>query len=196
MDAKYLKAIELIDTVYLEDTEKQLHEETLYPKEYLYALRMVETLAKFEPLADEAQLLAARCQHFRRWDVPRANYPMDKKGYHAWRTFLYTYQASKAGELIRQAGYPDDFAQRVEDMVSKKNLKSNPDTQLIEDTLCLVFFIFYAGGFAPKFADDTEKLLGIVKKTIAKMSERGRQAVLSWKEVPTGITDAIKAAMG
>jgi len=74
------------------------------PKELLYAQRMSDMIGRFAPQASEAAQLAVRAQHIRRWTVPRNSYPMNKEGYHAWRSGLYTFHADTAGELLREAG--------------------------------------------------------------------------------------------
>ena len=39
-----------------------------------------------DPAATEAQVLAARAHHLRRWVVPRTSYPEGRAGYLRWRT--------------------------------------------------------------------------------------------------------------
>ena len=45
------------------------------PKEQAHAEMMSEWVARLDPDADEAQLLAARAHHLRRWAIPRAELP-------------------------------------------------------------------------------------------------------------------------
>lgn len=150
------------------------------PKELLYAKRMSEMLARFAPEASEAVRLAVRAQHIRRWTVPRSDYPMTKEGYYAWRTGLYKFHAETAGELMREAGYDDDMIGRVKAAVGKRGLKVNPETQLLEDVIDLVFIEHYMLAFAGSKPDyDEEKWLTIIKKTWNKMSEAGRAFALS-----------------
>jgi hypothetical protein len=191
---QYIKAVRAIDLIYQNETATELSAGITYPKEYLYARRMVEMLTKFYPQADEAQLLAARCQHFCRWEIPRSSYPLDKKGYHTWRTFLYTYQAQKAAEILLAAGYDDETVERVRVMVSKQGIKVNADTQLIEDVICLVFIQYYVEEFSHKYADDIPKLFDIIQKTWRKMSDAGHAAVLQLQVKPE-LMDTLKAAL-
>jgi len=174
MEQSYEKAVRLIDQVNKKDPQMDEYAGEENPKEYLYSLRMVAMLQKFRPDADEAHLLAARCLHLFRWEVPRSSYPHGKIGYLKWRTYLYTYQAEKAVALLESAGYGGDVLDRVFAMVAKKNQKSNKDAQLIEDVSCLVFLQYYAESFAVRYADDLPKLMDIVKKTWNKMSDGGR----------------------
>ncbi len=174
----YQKAIAEIDQVYQKETSLEEFDGKKYTKEFLYAQRMVDMINDFKPDADEAQLLAARCQHFCRWDIPRSQYPMDKKGYHTWRTYLYTYQADKAADVLSSIGYDNGTIDRVKAMVSKSGIKINMDTQLIEDVICLVFIQYYVEEFSLKYTNDIPKLFDIIQKTWRKMSEDGHNAAL------------------
>lgn len=152
------------------------------PKELLYGKRMSEMIGRFAPDASEASQLAVRAQHIERWKVPRNTYPMDKEGYHAWRTGLYAFQANTAGELMRQAGYDDAMIERVKKAVGKRGIKSNPETQLLEDIADLVFIEHYMLAFAQSKPDyDEEKWLEIIRKTWQKMSKNAQAFALSGK---------------
>ena len=143
------------------------------PKELLYAQRMTEMIGRFAPEASEVAQLAVRAQHIQRWTVPRSSYPMNKEGYYAWRIGLYTFHAETAGALMQQAGYEPALIEQVKAAVSKRGIKSNPDTQMLEDVLGLVFLEYYMLGFAaqhPEYSED--KWLVIIRKTWSKMSER------------------------
>jgi hypothetical protein len=174
---RFEKAIALFDAANAEDP----HQEEGQPKELLYARRMSDMLQRFAPDASEAVRLAVRAQHIRRWTVPRSSYPMTKEGYYAWRTGLYTFHAETAGALLRQAGgYDDEMIERVMAAVSKRGLKVNPETQLLEDVTDLVFIEHYMLGFAGSKPDyDEEKWLGIVRKTWNKMSAAAHRFALS-----------------
>jgi len=150
------------------------------PKELLYAMRMSDMIARFAPEASEAAQLAVRAQHIQRWKVPRSTYPMTKDGYHAWRTGLYKFQADTAGELMRQAGYDDAMIERVRKAVGKRGIKSNPETQLLEDIADLVFIEHYMLAFVQSKPDyDEAKWLEIIRKTWQKMSAKAREFALS-----------------
>jgi hypothetical protein len=164
---RFTRAIALFDAANAEDPNRDAGQ----PKELLYAQRMTEMLGRFAPQAGEIAQLAVRAQHIRRWTVPRSNYPLGKPGYFAWRTGLYRFHADTAGELMRQAGYDEETVARVMAAVGKQDLKTNPDTQLLEDVSCLVFIEHYMLGFAGQQAEYTEeKWLGIIRKTWKKMS--------------------------
>jgi hypothetical protein len=143
------------------------------PKELLYAKRMTDMISRYAPEASEVAQLAVRAQHIRRWTVPRSNYPMTKEGYYAWRTGLYKFHAETAGELMAQAGYDAATIEQVKAAVGKRGIKTNPDTQMLEDVTDLVFIEHYMVGFAGQHADYTEdRWLEIIRKTWKKMSDR------------------------
>jgi hypothetical protein len=148
-----------------------------FPKELLYGRRMSATLAMFAPEADDAVKLAARAQHVQRWKIPRSDFPMDRKGYLAWRQKLYGMHAELAGEILREVGYDDATIARVGTLLRKKGLKTDPDVQLLEDVICLVFLEHYFAEFSVKHDDD--KVIDILRKTWAKMSPRGHEAALA-----------------
>lgn len=138
-------------------------------KELLYAQRMSERLQQFRPNSPEYVQLAIHCQHIGRWKIPRGTYPEGKKGYIAWRNRLKDFHAEVAGNILKEVGYDDDTIHKVQDLLEKKDLRSNADTQLLEDVACLVFVEFYLGEFAGRH--DDEKLIDILRKTLKKMSK-------------------------
>jgi Domain of unknown function (DUF4202) len=143
-------------------------------KEVLYAQRMTAWLDKLEPNASEALRLAARCQHIRRWEIPRSSFPMDRAGYLKWRKTLYYLRADVAGRILHEVGYETGTVDRVQSLLRKEKLKLDPEMQLLEDVICLVFLENYFSDFARE--KDEAKVLNIVKRTWLKMSDRGRQA--------------------
>ncbi len=142
----------------------------------IYAQRMSDWLEKLEPNASEALKLAARSQHIRRWEIPRDRYPMNRAGYHRWRNELAAFHAKVAGEILREVGYDETTVGRVQSLLKKERLKEDPEAQMLEDVICLVFLEHYFPEFAGKH--DEEKVIGILRKTWRKMSERGHEAAL------------------
>ena len=177
MSERCKRAIERFDAANGEDPNRQVHEGREYPKELLYAERMTRWLERLEPDASEALRLAARAQHLRRWTIPRDRFPMDRDGYHRWRTALQHFHAERAGEILRSVGYEAETVARVQSLLRKENLKADPETQTLEDVACLVFLEDYFADFARQH--DEAKLLTIIRKTWKKMSPRGRQAALA-----------------
>ena len=161
------QAIALFDAANAQDPNQDEGE----PKELLYARRMTDMIGRFAPDASEVAQLAVRAQHIQRWLVPRSNYPLGKPGYFAWRTGLYRFHAETAGKLMQQAGYAEVMIEQVKLAVSKQGIKTNPDTQMLEDVTSLVFIESYMLGFAGQHAEYTEaKWLDIIRKTWRKMS--------------------------
>ena len=144
----------------------------------IYSQQCFEWLKKLNSNFTEAQEIGARCQHFRRWDIPREDFPMDKKGYYQWRIKLYTYQAEKAAEVLIKAGYSNDFIQEVKSMISKKDLRKNDNSQLIEDVACLVFLEHYIEFFASTKDYSEKKWIKIIQKTWVKMSDKAHKFAL------------------
>jgi len=122
---------------------------------------------------------------------------MTKEGYHAWRTGLYTFQADTAGELMRQAGYDEAMIERVKKAVGKRGIKSNPDTQMLEDVASLVFIEHYMLAFAGSKPDyDEAKWLEIIRKTWKKMSKHAQAFALSGKlKLPEPLVPLITKAI-
>jgi hypothetical protein len=177
---KFDIAKELIDTANSEDPNQEMSEGKAWPKELLYSHRMSDMQQRYAPNADDAMKLALRAQHIQRWKSPRSDYPMDRKGYHQWRTGLYNFHAETVADLLAKAGYDDEFIERVKLAVSKKSLKTNPDTQLLEDVTALVFIEHYMLAFATKHPEyDEQKWLEIIRKTWKKMSDQAHQFALA-----------------
>jgi len=165
---RFNKAIALFDAANAQDPNQDEGQ----PKELLYAQRMTGMVGRFAPDASEVAQLAVRAQHIQRWTVPRSTYPLGKPGYFAWRTGLYRFHAETAGELMHQAGYDEAMIGLVMAAVSKQDIKTNPDTQMLEDVSCLVFIEYYMLGFAGQHAEySEEKWVGVIRKTWQKMSD-------------------------
>ena len=129
---------------------------------------MSQRLATFKPDASEAIRLAVHCQHIGRWTIPRSTFPEGKKGYIAWRNKLKTFHAETAARILKECGYDEVTIGKVKDLLQKKDLRTDPDTQLLEDVACMVFVEFYLDDFAGKH--DDKKVVDILVKTLNKMS--------------------------
>lgn len=185
------------DAANAEDLRSEFTEGRDWPKELLYGQRMSAMLARFAPQAGEAVQLACRAQHIRRWVIPRQDYPMTREGYHRWRTTLYQFHAKTAGEIMCEVGYDEAMIEAVSQIVGKRGLKTNPETQMLEDVAALVFLESYMAGFASEKADySEEKWLGIIGKTWKKMSEAGRAFALSGQiALPQALLPLIQKAI-
>lgn len=147
------------------------------PRLLLQAERLTTWVRKLEPNPSEALLLAARCQHLERWKIARSEFPAGRAGYLQWRTRLGRYHAERAREVLSSLDYDEATLRAVETIVTKQHLRSNPDTQTMEDALCLVFLEFELEDFMAKYPDEA-KAIEILQKTWKKMSERGHRAAL------------------
>ncbi len=176
-DPRFRAAIDRFDAANAGDPNSTMVDGAPQPKELVYAQRMTAWLNRLAPDASDAVQLAARSQHLMRWSIPRAAYPMDRPGYLAWRTKLYDFQADRAAENLREVGYDDELIARVKSLVRKQGIKVDPDMQLLEDVICLVFLENYFAEFAADH--DEEKLLRIIRRTWAKMSPVGHAAALA-----------------
>ncbi len=174
---RFAEAMRRFDAANAEDPNTEVYEGKTYPKELLYAQRMTVWLDQLAPDASEVLQLAARCQHIRRWMIPRRDYPMDRRGYLRWRTTLYTFHAETGGDILRDVGYDDAIISRVQTLLRKERLKRDAEVQCLEDVICLVFLESYFADFATQH--DEAKIIGIVQKTWKKMSRRGQEVALT-----------------
>ena len=117
---------------------------------------------------------------------------MTRAGYYQWRTRLGAFHAEVAGQILREVGYEDTVISRVQSLLRKERLKQDPETQLLEDVICLVFLEHYFAEFAR--GHDEAKLLTILRRTWAKMSERGREAALKL-EMPAAARTLVENAL-
>jgi hypothetical protein len=137
-----------------------------------HAVRVTEWVQRLRPDASEALLLAARAHHIRRWTVPRSTYPDGRAGYLRWRRDLHHVHAREAGVILADVGYEPGVIARVQDIIRKQQLATDPEVQTLEDALCLVFIQTQYDELAGKL--DAEKMHTVVAKTLAKMSDQGR----------------------
>lgn len=174
------QAVTLMDAANSEDPNIVTADGKDWPKELLYSHRMADMLERYKPMEDHVMQLAIRGQHIQRWKSPRDAYPMNRKGYHQWRTQLYTFHADSVAELMTKAGFDEESLERARQAVGKKGIKVNEDTQLLEDVAGLVFIEHYMLTFAEKHPEyDEEKWIDIIRKTWNKMSSDAHEFALS-----------------
>ena len=190
MDA-YAQARELIDAVHAADPKRTGDNRAA---ELVYAERMEAWVGRLVPDAPARLRLAARCQHLERWSVPRASFPEGKVGYLNWRKSLYVRQATRARDVLVQAGVPGSEADEVALWVSKTGLKTNPGTQALEDAACLVFLENEIADFAAQHAGYApEKFVDIIRKTWRKMSPAAQQQA-GQLDLPPPIAELVRQA--
>jgi hypothetical protein len=166
----------LIDAANADDPVKVIVDGVERPYAQVYGERMTARLAKLAPDASDILKAAARAQHIRRFDIPRGSYPMDKVGYYAWRNALKVRHGELLAEIMRKVGWSEAEVERAGQLVRKERIKRDPEAQAVEDCASLVFLEFEYVDFGAKYADD--KVVDIVAKTWAKMSETGHAQAL------------------
>ncbi|KAI1809598.1 hypothetical protein GGS20DRAFT_571213 [Poronia punctata] len=181
LPANYATAQKLIDEAHAQDPKTAEEEDV--PAELLYARQMTRWLAVRCPDASPALQIACRAQHFRRWEIPRASFPMTRVGYLSWRAKQKTQAAEKIKALLLSSAMslPDEEVERIARLVRKENMASNEETQILEDVACLVFLDGQLDDFEKRDDVDEEKMIGILRKTWGKMSERGREIALDMR---------------
>jgi hypothetical protein len=173
---RFTAAISRIDAANATDPNHEIFQGQRQPKELIYSQRMSDWLNRLDPAASEALRLAAHGQHICRWTIPRNSFPMDRPGYHRWRSVCQRMHAEKLAEILRAVDYDEATVNRVQSLVRKEPLKLDPESQLLEDVICLVFLENYFADFSRQHNET--KLIDIVRKTWKKMSLRGQHAAL------------------
>lgn len=169
--ARFPAAIAAIDEVNAGDPNEIVAGATRRPKELVHADLVTAWVRRLRPDAGELLLLAARGHHLRRWQSPRHSFPEGRAGYLRWRRDLSERQAAELGELLAASGYRTDEIDRVRAIVRKQGLGHDGDVQALEDALCLTFLELQLGELADR--TDEQKMIDILRKTMAKMSPEG-----------------------
>jgi hypothetical protein len=169
---------------------------TQHPKALIYAERLSEMLNRYAPEASEALQLAIRAQHIQRWISPRTDYPMTKAGYMQWRSNLKNHHAELASTIMQQHGYDAATIAEVASLLKKENLRTNANTQTLEDVIVLAFLEHDLADFVLKYNDySEEKFLTILRKSYMKMSEKGRAAALTLIHIPAHLLPIVLKAV-
>ncbi|HLU02586.1 MAG TPA: DUF4202 domain-containing protein [Advenella sp.] len=164
-----------------------------WPRELFLAIKRTEWIRKLAPDASEALLLAARCQHIGRWQIPRREYPEGRIGYLAWRKALARHHAEMASGILGDLQYDDQTIERVTAIILKRGIKQDADVQVMENALCLVFLQYQFESFRQ---ENDEKIVGIIQKSLLKMDEAGRQQALTLDYSPAGLAVINEALSG
>src|SRR4051812_45195953 len=161
-EARFDRAVAAIDAANAEDPKGN---------ELRYAQLATQWVRRLRPDAGEELLLAARAHHLRRWSIPRDSYPDGRSGYLRWRKALQRQHAEDVGRILTGEGYGPETVTRVQEIVQKRHLATDPEVQTFEDALCLVFMQTQLTDFATRYADKADDVLD---KTMQKMSAEGR----------------------
>ena len=180
--ARFAEAIRRFDAENSRDPNMELADGQPHPRELIYAQWLTDWVLKLSPNASEPLRLAARCQHICRWVIPRSSYPLDKPGYLRWRADLKKFHADRSGKILREVGYDEATAQRVQELNLKKNFPNDPEVCVLEDALCLVFLERQLAPLAAKSAD--EKMINALQKSWKKMTPSAHAEALKLNYEP------------
>ena len=175
-DTRLSQALERFEAAHVDDPRTiQLDGATIAWSAH-YHRRLLHWVLRFSPDASEALRLAAACQHIRRWEVPRSDYGAGRRGYRRWRSDVAKMHARIARDVLAEVGYEEETIARVEGLLRKAGLAEDEEVQLFEDAICMVFFEIDYADLVVKH--DDAKIVDILRRTWAKMSDRGRRAAL------------------
>ena len=192
MSERLEKVLAAIDAVNDTDPKMEMVDSASRPFERVYSERLTAWVLKLKPSASDALRIAARGQHIARWTSPRDSYPMTRGGYLRWREELKKFHAKTVTEIMAKAGYSEAEQERVRLIILKKNISGDPDTQTLEDALCLVFLETQFEELKRKTPD--EKMIDIIRKTWRKMSPQGQGAAIGLT-IPPAHLALIQAAL-
>jgi DnaJ-domain-containing protein 1 len=120
---------------------------------------------------------------------------MTRPGYLLWRSKCKTQAAAQVAELLASPSIEPPIAKedidRVAALIAKQNLSKDEETQVLEDAACLVFLDDQFDDFEAKETIDEDKIVGILRKTWVKMSEKGRELALGME-----LSDRAKVLIG
>ena len=162
------------------DVRRTVVDGTSRPTEVVYAQRMSDALARLYPDASRQLRIAAHAQHICRWQIPRANYPLGRAGYHDWRTACRLHHIALVTPILRRHGYGEAQIAQVARIIGKQDLKRDSESQALENVAGVVFVQYYLGDFVAAHADYTsDKFIDIVRKTWRKMDAVGHAALVA-----------------
>lgn len=180
--ARFDAAIAAIDRANADDPEQIVVDGVERPKEQAHAEMMTAWVERLTPDVSEAQRLAARAHHLRRWSIPRSSYDDGRKGYLRWRNALKKQHAVEVGEILRGEGYDEATITEVQRIVAKDGLKSDPAVQTHEDALCLVFLETQFDDLTERVGED--KTVEVLQRTLEKMSDQAKGIALGLELQP------------
>jgi hypothetical protein len=167
-DGRLTRALSAIDAANRDDPNRIVVRGLERPKELAHAELVTEWICRLRPDSDELLLVAARGHHLQRWQLPRTSYPEGRAGYLRWRRDLSERQATALATIVEDCGYTAEETARVQELVRKRGLGSDPEVQALEDAICLTFLETQLAELAAR-TDDT-KMIDILAKTMKKMS--------------------------
>jgi len=176
-------AFAAIDAANAADPNIMEWREERWPRAQLQGVLATEWTELLDPRASDGVLLAARAHHVRRWTIARASYPEGRVGYLRWRRALKEVHADVVAEILPGAGVAAETIARVQSLVRKEGLGHDPETQLVEDAICLTFLETQFEELAGRL--DHDRLVTAVQKTVEKMSDAAVALVAQTRISPT-----------
>lgn len=188
MSERYEAAVAAIDAANADDPTRIAVRGVEQPLAQVHGVLAAEWVADLHPDADETWLLAARAHHLKRWELPRSSYETGRAGYLKWKRDQRRRHADDAGALLGALGYDATTIERVQALVRRDHLATDPGSQAIEDAACLAFVETQLADVATKL--DRTHLIDVLRKTAKKMSPEGAAAI---SRIPLG--DAERALL-
>ncbi len=184
MNERYAVAIAAIDAANADDPTRIVVRGVEHALAQAHGVLAAEWVADLHPDADETWLLAARAHHLKRWELPRSTYEAGRSGYLKWKRDQRRRHADDAAILLTVVGYDDATIQRVQALVRRDHLATDPGSQAIEDAACLAFVETQLADVATKL--DRTHLIDVLRKTATKMTPAGAAAI---ERIPLGDTE-------
>lgn len=125
-------------------------------------------LAALKPDAVPALQLAVRAHHLKRWELKRVDFPKGRQGYLRWRRENKAHQADSLASIMQTDGWSDAEIEHARTLLGRTQLRSDADTQALEDAACLVFLETQFDDMVDRTEHDP--MVSIVAKTLKKMS--------------------------
>jgi hypothetical protein len=188
---RFARAIAAIDAANRDDPNQITVGGELRPKELAHSELVTGWVSRLRPNPSEALLLAARAHHLRRWTSLRTSYPEGRAGYLRWRRDQSQRQAAAVGALLDEAGYDELTIDRVQAIMRKRDLSSDPDVQALEDAMCLVFLETQCDELASRL--DRAHMVEVLRKSMGKMS-RGGIGMVAEASLSDGTRDLVAEA--
>lgn len=164
------------------------------PKALVEGELVTEWVRRLRPDASDALVLAARAHHLRRWELARTDYPEGRAGYLRWRRDQKQRHAAAVAEVLEGRGVAPAVVERVQQLVRKEGLGTDPEAQTLEDAICLVFLETQLTELADDLADD-DKTVEILRRTLPKMSAEAKAAATGL-DLDQRAADLLRAAAG
>ncbi len=174
---RFQNAVAGFDRFHREDSGRTVLDGEEVPRELAYSRRMAAWVERVDPDAGELLMLAAHCQHLRRFRLPRSDYPAGRRGYLTWRRAAAREHARLAGAVLRDAGYRREKIEKVQNLVLKRAARSQAaEAQTLEDAACLVFLEHDLEALAGRLGRD--HTVQVLARTWPRMSKTGQEAAL------------------